>query len=267
MILIIASSQDPAGMNIADNMLEHHDFERIGDNIFEYTKKNAILNIISERSIYADYIEKKFDDVEANFFITRHSSEKGVHTLTVHTPGNYNGAMYGGVEGKICISNPIAQKIALQRMFKERDQYGLDYEVSLEATHHGPITSVPSTFFEVGSKMEQWKDKKAGEVVASATIEALRFNDMDYPKAIGVGGGHYPQRLSEIVKTTDWAVGHVIPKYAFPIDENRASELFNMNNGGETVIFDWKGTPNRTHYRDLFESLGYKTLKTKDLTN
>jgi len=266
MILIIASKQDPAGLNIANNILEHYDFVKVDDDIYEHSSSDAKLIIIGKRTIFSDHIEERYDNVEANFFITRHSSAKGVNTLSTHSPGNFYEAMHGGVEGKLCPSNPIAQKIALRSLFRQQMETGIDYQVSLEATHHGPLTSVPTTFFEVGSRIEQWKDPRAGEIVANATMEALDFPNRDYPIALGIGGGHYPKKLSEVMNGTEWAIGHIIPKYAFPIDKDIIKRTFEKNGGGDTVIFDWKGTPNRSHYADLIKSLGYKVLKTKDLT-
>jgi len=265
MILIIASEQDPAGINIANNILEHHDFEQIGDRTYEYSKKEATMVIIEERTIFSDFIERRYEEVEALFFVTRHSSVKAISTLSTHSPGNFHDAMHGGAEGKLCPSNPVAQKLALQSMIKQRDETEIEYEVSLEATHHGPLTSVPTTFFEVGSTLEQWKDVKAGEIVANATMEALSYKETECPIAVGVGGGHYPEKLSKVVDKTQWAIGHIIPKYAFPIDDGLIKATFEKN-GGDTAIFDWKGTPQRSTYSELFLSLGYKTLKTKDLT-
>ncbi|MBN1786364.1 MAG: hypothetical protein JW825_05200 [Candidatus Methanofastidiosa archaeon] len=267
MILIVASKQDPAGMNIAKNMLEHHDFEKREADAYDYCGGKALLQLIEERTIFSNYIENGYEDVDALFFITRHYSESGIHSLTTHSPGCFTDAPFGGMPGELCLSNPIAQKLALKSMFHQREEAGLDYEVSLEATHHGPITGVPTTFFEVGSGLEQWKDDKAGEIVANATIQALKYKDFDFPLAIGLGGGHYPQKLSEVVNHTEWAIGHIAPKYAFPLEERMIRTLFAKNNGGETAIFDWKGTPDRSRYQEMITSLGYRALKTRDLGN
>ncbi|HOP08720.1 MAG TPA: hypothetical protein PLC12_00690, partial [Candidatus Methanofastidiosa archaeon] len=63
-----------------------------------------------------------------------------------------------------------------------------------------------------------------------------------------------------------WAIGHIIPKYACPIDRGTMIKTFEYNSGGNTAIFDWKGTPNRSYYAEMVSSLGYDVLKTKDLT-
>ncbi len=264
MILIAASLQDPAGMNIAKNLQEHFDFEKENDKTFVHGTDDVKLALISQKTIFADYLEKNYENVECIFFITRHSSKEEIPTLTVHAPGNFKDALFGGKERQLCIANPIAQKLAINCMNKLKINDDLPYNVSLEATHHGPITSVPTSFFEIGSTPKQWKDEKAGNVVATATMEAIKYKKFNYPIAAGFGGGHYSQKLTEVVLCTQWSIGHIIPKYIFPITKEIASQTLKHNNGGIDVICDWKGTPQRSHYKELFESLGSKFMKTKD---
>ncbi len=263
MILIAASKKDPAGVNIFENLIEHFPFERDGP-VYAHTHCDAVLALIDERTIYADYLEKSYPGTEAIFFITRHVSKEGVPTLTTHTPGNFHTADFGGVVGALCPSNPLAQKIALRTMQKERDEASLTHEVSMEATHHGPITSVPTTFMEIGSHHAQWVDPRAGYVVAKAAHEALSYKEYTAPCALGIGGGHYPQKLSNIMLETEWAIGHIIPKYAFPVEPSLLRQAIDKNGPTDAVIMDWKGTPSRSTYRDELETIGMKVYKTKD---
>ncbi len=263
MILIAASKKDPAGINIAEKLVEHFPFERDGQ-IYVHAHYDAVLTLIDERTIYADYLEKAYEGTEAIFFITRHVSKEGVPTLTTHTPGNFHTADFGGVVGTLCPSNPRAQKIALCTMKKERDEASLTHEVSMEATHHGPITAVPTTFMEIGSHHAQWVDPRAGYAVAKAAHDALSYKASTSPCAVGIGGGHYSQKLSGIMLGTEWAIGHIIPKYAFPLGPSMLMEAIGKNGPTDAVIMDWKGTPGRSAYRDEIETSGMKVYKTKD---
>ena len=149
-------------------------------------------------------------------------------------------------------------------MSKERDEASLTHEVSMEATHHGPLTSVPTTFMEIGSHHAQWVDPRAGYVVAKAAHEALAYGEATFPCAVGLGGGHYSPKLSDVMISTDWAIGHILPKYAFPTDESMLRQAIEKNGPTDAVIMDWKGTPSRSMYRDLLESMGMNVMKTKD---
>jgi len=264
MILIAASEKDPAGVNIASCLREDFDFEKTGRGSYAYEGADAELVITPNRIINEDYFENRYPGTEAILFITRHVSKEGVSSITAHTPGNFNDAQYGGREKTLCISNPAAQKLAICTMEREREKNDLDFQVTLEATHHGPLTAVPTTFLEIGSSEKQWKNEDAGHAVASAAIAALDYGTITCKKAIGVGGGHYPEKLTRLMIETDWAVGHIIPRYAFPLDEDIIRQAVEKNNGGTTAIFDWKGTPARSQYKSLFESFGLEILKTKD---
>jgi len=264
MILIVASSQDPAGMNIATQLIEHFPFDREGDDTYVHADKDVTLHITGLRAISADTIERTFTSVEALFFITRHASEKGVPTLSTHAPGNFGSADLGGREKTLCPANPHAQSIGLRTMRDHVKNDDMPYDVSFEATHHGPYTEVPTTFLEIGSSMEQWTDEKAGYVVADATMTATRYTEAQSPVAIGVGGGHYPYKITDVALATEWSIGHIIPRYAFPLGMDMARQMIEKNGPTSAAILDWKGTPQRSSYRDLLEQMGIKVFKTKD---
>ena len=43
----------------------------------------------------------------------------------------------------------------------------------------------------------------------------LNIEDNDYETAIGIGGGHYAPRFTEIAQKYKVNIGHMIPEYAF----------------------------------------------------
>jgi D-aminoacyl-tRNA deacylase len=261
MKLIIVSRKDTASLNIFSNLL-NYGYKEISEGY--YKKNNAVIALINEDSIFANYIEKKVEkDINIKFdsiiFASRHSSEKKIPTLTAHTPGNFGKADYGGKDGELCFSIPEANKKAVQKMNELSTQ---DYAVSMEATHHGPITDLPSVFVEIGSSEENWKDEKAGEVVAEVIQSLLDLKPKK--KAVGIGGGHYCPKFTELALKTEIAVGHVLPKYV-EITEETIKKALEKNSGVDLVVMDWKGTPKRSIIKNTVEDLGYEVVKAKNL--
>jgi D-aminoacyl-tRNA deacylase len=262
MNLILASKQDAAGMNIADNLIELYDFDKIKEDVYLY--KDCILHITKTDSVYTEYPEKNYDDIDFIIFASRHSSEAGVPSLTAHTPGNFGSADYGGHPEEICISNPVAQKLALKELHNQNKDLAIDFEVSMEATHHGPLTGKPTMFIEIGSQKEQWINKKAGEAVAVALMKSTEYPKYEYITAVGVGGGHYCPKHTRVMLYREYAIGHVLAKYVQPTKKN-VKKAIKKNMHCDAIIMDWKGTPKRSSVREELEEIGLPIYKAKKL--
>jgi len=133
-------------------------------------------------------------------------------------------------------------KVALLEMADAKEEMKLDYEVSYECTHHGPSLDVPTMFAELGSSPKEWKDLKAAEAVAHATMAAV-FKRSSYPAVLGIGGSHYNKKFTRIALTTENAFGHMIPKYAIPMVNTemiRQCAERTVENV-KTTLMDWKG--------------------------
>jgi D-aminoacyl-tRNA deacylase len=263
MNLILASKQDSAGMNIAHHLIELFDFELVEEH--RYQLQDNVLMIIPQDSVYAEFPEKYVDgDIDFIIFASRHSSEAGVPSLTVHTPGNFESADFGGTAHSICMSNPCAQKIGLQELAAQKEELNLDFEVSMEATHHGPLTSTPTMFIEIGSQKEQWTNPRAGEAVAVSLMKTMEYAHSDFPKAVGIGGGHYCQKHTRVMLYREYAIGHVLAKY-IPITEENVLKAVEKNSGCDAFILDWKGTPQRSSVREMLQQFGLPILKAKKI--
>lgn len=189
MIGIIASEKDLAGMNI----------------LGELKSRSYSTSLVSQDIIHAQGIDSL--GLELAVFASRHKSQIGTPSLTVHSTGNYGKAEYGG-EPKT-LQNTITN--AKHNIYLELRNCALDYEVVLEATHHGPTGfKTPLFFVEIGSTKKQWIDKQAGEFVAECIVKGLD-SKKKHEHAIGFGGGHYCPRFSEM---EDTAFSHICPKYA-----------------------------------------------------
>ena len=249
MILIVASNRDEAGRNIAEKIIELAEFEMLPERFQgnpicskDVGDAEARLVYIDQDSIRAQFISDSFD-AELIIFVSRHSSESGIPTLSVHTPGNLTDeAEFGGIPRKVSVSPASMMKDTLQHMERMKEEMELDYKVSYECTHHGPSLDVPTMFAELGSSPEQWQDLRAAEAVAHAVVYAIQ-NRSEYPAVLGVGGPHYSEKFTRIALRTSIAFGHIIPKYAAPlVDDSVVRQCVERTKEKvESAIFDWKG--------------------------
>jgi D-aminoacyl-tRNA deacylase len=256
LILLIASTQDTAGMNIANQLIANHNLKKQKET-FQYkpiyTKtlhnKQTKLVFVNTEIVNTQFLEDHFNP-DLYVFLSRHSSKKGIPTLSVHTPGNLSEAKFGGKPNTVSVSPATALKNALKEMAKLATQQNLDFEVSYECTHHGPSLDTPAMFVELGSSPEQWKDIKAAEIVSEAAVAALTENS-DSPVALGIGGPHYNKKFTELALIDQWAFGHMIPKYTLDkIDLEMLRHCVERTfEPVDSVVLDWKGIKSKHKFR------------------
>jgi D-aminoacyl-tRNA deacylase len=249
MILIVASTEDVASLNIATKLLEHHRFERVTE---EFQQNPVYRRTVEGSEIRLVYVNKDIintqhitDSVKPELvvFLSRHSSASGTPTLSVHTPGNLTKeADFGGLPKKISVSPAYAMKEVLWEMARLKQEMKLNYQVSYECTHHGPSLDVPTMFTELGSSPKQWADPKAAEVVAHAVVVALS-KPSTHRAVLGIGGPHYNMRFNRIEMTTKTAFGHIIPKYAIPkMDDDMIRQCIERTaEPVHSAVLEWKG--------------------------
>lgn len=220
MIGLVYSVRDPAGSGVAGYLAE-----RLGLEKCDYAPKcgkgdKALLAGFEEDVIYFDFLDERLPPgVEYYVVLSRHSSEARIKSFTVHHTGNFGPqALYGGRPRELSIAYPKAAWALLRLLDKYRRVHGRgDFEVSYEATHHGPTgLRKPIIFIEIGSSEEEWRDPLNHAVLGDAVLEFLA---MELPKVsctpvIGIGGGHYPRKHSELALNSDTCFGHIMPKYA-----------------------------------------------------
>jgi len=248
MILIVASTEDVAGMNIAQQLINHREFEKVEETFHQnpvYTRKvqnrDVKLVFVNEEIVNTQFITKFFSP-QLLVFISKHRSASGLPTLSVHTPGNLADAELGGIRRRVSISPASAMRDALLEMATAKEEMGLDYEVSYECTHHGPSLDVPTMFVELGSSLKQWKDQRAAEAVAKAAMASVS-KQSKYATVLGIGGPHYNAKFTRIALSTPTAFGHIIPKYAVSqVDIEMVRQCVERTlEKVKSVILDWKG--------------------------
>lgn len=238
-VAVLASKHDPAGMNIASHLLPKLRGPSQNGGV---PAPNARLVLLDEDLVCADgFPESLSPRPDLAIFASRHESESGQPCLTVHAPGNIGESLHGGRGRHLSIASPLEMKEAL-RALKALNS-NPRFQVTLEATHHGPLTEVPSFFIEIGSSPPDWRNEAAGEVLAKAILCVLDHPIRPGPVAVGVGGPHYSPGFTELVIDTEFSVSHVVPKHQIGVvDDSMLQMLFERSSPRATfAVLDWKG--------------------------
>jgi D-aminoacyl-tRNA deacylase len=241
-VAVIVSERDIAGMNIKKQLLRIFDFSEgeVFDADKVYKKDDISLYTISKDTVYSEHIDNMMD-ADLIVFATRHQSKEGTASLCVHVPGNWGKAEFGGEDGKLCIVPATLIRSAFHELTRQAEK--LDYEVTVEATHHGPLIDKPCMFIEIGSSEEQWRDERAAVIIAKTIMSVLPERDKVYPTVMVLGGGHYNQVANKILSRTGYAVGHICAKYALGslTKEMLEQAVERSVEKPERAILDWKG--------------------------
>lgn len=251
MILLVASNKDIASLNIKQQILNHYPFRQTAETFHqnpvyaaEVNGKNVTLATLDQESVNAQNLPEQFPNADLIVFISRHSSQSGKPTLSVHTPGNFGNAELGGLSRKVSVCPATAMQNALKALMSKKEQLSLDYEVSYECTHHGPSLSTPTMFVELGSCETQWNDLRAAQAVAHAAMHAIaNFEAASESAVLGIGGTHYNQKFTRMALADEAVFGHMIPKYVVNlVDAKMLSQCMERTfEKVSMVVLDWKG--------------------------
>jgi D-aminoacyl-tRNA deacylase len=285
-VLIVSSSRDPASYNIKKELLRQSEWEEI-DTFFEnpvYSHSNMKdVNIvtINDRKITHENLEKEVDEqlkIKAKqiIYISRHNSKTGDPTLTTHPIGNYGKAEFGGKSRTLVKSSPKLMTHLIRILKKNAEQAKLYHNVCFEVTHHGPFLSVPTLFVEVGSNAEEWVKQEPASAVAKSVLDLLNQyhyeEDLpgDIPVLVGIGGGHYAPRFTDIILEKKAAFGHMIPAYhvkAGNIDGEILEKSLEATPNVKGVYLHRKSLKKSqvTEYRKWFENRGIPSISSKEL--
>lgn len=247
-ISIIASSKDPAGINIRNNLIELFEFEKINEkfnnnDVFEFRKinnKNVKLYLINDELIYAENIGNEID-ADIFVFASKHRSKENTPSFAVHAIGNWGKAALGGQESILCPSPAALMKNLFVELNKNAGNTG--HEITMEATHHGPYTEKPSVFVEIGSTEKEWNERENGKIIAKTIIDGIKNEGKNYKIAVGIGGPHYCSNFNKIILRTDVAISHICPKYALNNlnEESIKQSIAKTKEKVDFILLDWKG--------------------------
>jgi D-aminoacyl-tRNA deacylase len=244
--VILASTTDLASRTLADALVAGQGFrstgvELLGQPVFQ--KDSFLLARFEGMIVFPPALDEYFNP-QAYIFLSRHSAESGIASLTAHTTGNFSQeAKFGGAGKELGRADPSLLKNYLMALWKHRDNVG-GYEITMEATHHGPTSlQKPVMFVELGSSEKYWGDKKAAAVVVQALMESLAEKNVWSKVAVGFGGTHYPEKFTKLMIEEDVAFAFVAPKYALEhVDERTVGQMLQRSTAPvRYAALDWKG--------------------------
>jgi D-aminoacyl-tRNA deacylase len=231
---------------------------------------------IRHENIDTEVFEQLHIEPKIAIFLSRHHSKMGEPTLTVHPIGNFGDAKFGGKPKTLIPAAPRMMTHLLRLIKKNLQPTDLKYQVCYEVTHHGPFLKIPTLFVEVGSTEIQWQQKEPASIIASSLLELFakyhyeeEFPN-DIPVLLGIGGGHYAPRFTEVALAKNIAFGHMIPTYQIEggnIDDEILEKTIQATPNIKGVYLHKKELKKSqvTQYRNWFENKGLSIISSKDL--
>ncbi len=243
--------------------------------------KDLVIVTIPDKKIRHENIDTEVQeqlhlDPKIAIFLSRHRSKMEEPTLTVHPIGNFGNAEFGGQPKTLVPAAPRMMTHLLRLIKKNLQSTDLEYQVCYEVTHHGPFLKIPTLFVEVGSTEIQWQQKEPASVIASSLLELLakyHYEEEyanDIPVLIGIGGGHYAPRFTEVALAKKIAFGHMIPTYqieAGTINDDILEKTIQVTSNLKGVYLHKKALKKSqvTQYRTWFENKGISVISSKEL--
>lgn len=271
--LLVCSLPDEPSVNMKESLLSMGGWEDIGTdgNNTYMAKGDTFMVTIPELHIYREDLDKAVEDFGLRFdevvFMSKHSAKSGQPALTAHPIGNYHENEFGGRAGALVKSAPATMSDALRRILKYNDEPGV--QTCFEVTHHGPWLEKPTFYIEVGSEITRWVQKHPAEILANVIADLDPHPE--YMSLVGVGGGHYAPRFTEVAERYKANFGHMIPNYQIEgrDDEDfvRMLRLACEATCTKTVYLHRKSMkkPEEKRIAELISSSGYEQVTSSDL--
>lgn len=224
---------------------------------------------MADLHIYKDNVDAEIRDLGIDFdavvFMSKHSAASGEPALTVHPIGNYHGNDYGGREKTLVKPCPSMMTDALRHIVSYCDMQ--DFQTCFEVTHHGPWLDSPTFFIEIGSDDRNWGNMHAAEILSNVITE-MDYND--YPNVVGIAGGHYAPRFTDMAISYKVNLGHMIPNYH--LEGRSDDDILRMvkdatdSTGTKMVYFHRNALKKQfqRHILDLVGSDGYEVVRSSD---
>ncbi|KAK8615563.1 hypothetical protein V6N13_017148 [Hibiscus sabdariffa] len=238
--ILVATTSDPASINPANALLAMPGWVPVPapslsqQGIKSFSNQNVRLlhhdkSIVEEDDLDRRWEEATGETVDEVIFFSKHTAVSNRPALTVHPIGiphlrEGDVPPQGGRPGWAAPPDPRLGPW-LRHLKKLAQSHNLvpEFEITLEGTHHGPITTKPTMFLEIGSTDEYWKRQDAAQVMALVEFTFIicfvsrilvweglglgggdaignwgRENDKK-KVLLGIGGGHYAPRHMDIV--------------------------------------------------------------------
>jgi D-aminoacyl-tRNA deacylase len=248
--VLVASDQDLAGMTMTNYLLSSGEFategkRNAGESYRSPRHNNIELHISSGSLLSLENLDDLYPDAGVFIFLSKHKSDSGIPTLTCHCTGNFaEDNAYGGRPRELAISYPSLQKGYLKAITAAWQKVP-QYDITIEATHHGPTSlNKPVLFVELGSSEKQWIDNNAAAVICDTLLEMLD-KDIDCCDKVGIalGGTHYPTKFNKLLLESKFGLAAVASKHNLQaVDEKILDQMAEKSIEEVTyIILDSKG--------------------------
>ncbi|KAL0335866.1 UNVERIFIED_CONTAM: D-aminoacyl-tRNA deacylase [Sesamum radiatum] len=192
--LVVATTVDPASIGPASALLSMPGWQpgpslqlstcrggakicNLGCGISSFVNKEVRLLKHDRSIVREDHLDTRWEEatgevVNEVIFLSRHTAVSNRPALTIHpigVPHLQEGDVppAGGKPGWAAPPNPrIGPWLRLLKSIAESHNLTPEFEITLEATHHGPETHSPTMFVEIGSTEEYWKRQDAAQAIA-----------------------------------------------------------------------------------------------------
>ncbi|KAJ4791865.1 D-aminoacyl-tRNA deacylase [Rhynchospora pubera] len=261
-ILVVATTADPASIGPASAFLSMPGWSpgpSLQEGIESFSNGEVRLLKHEKSIVREDDLDLRWETaigepVSEVIFLSRHTAVSSRPALTVHpiavphlkddeTPPQ------GGRPGWAAQPNPrIGPWLRLLKQIATDQSLVPEFEITLEATHHGPVTNTPTMFLEIGSTEEYWGRQDAAQAIALLLWQGLglgggtpvgTWNRGNEKILLGIGGGHYAPRHMDIVLKDGVWVGHLLSGYSLPMEEP-AKGNSKSNSNSQEINGMWK---------------------------
>lgn len=269
--IFVISEKDVASRTLGEAVMEagHFQYEgKKGD--LQFFKNSTHLLVSTEKlHIHCELIDREIETAgmgngySAIIFLSSHRSASGTPSVTFHPVGNFGEAELGGRSRTLSHSSPQIMTHCL--LNAQSSQLSSKYQVTFEATHHGPLTMFPALFAEIGSDETAWKDTEAARLIASAVLSA---NGVEGTGALGIGGGHYCPRFREIALKRKINFGHIVSSHNLKhLDSGMCEELRRKSPGIEYyILHDSASLRGELHViEERLKASGFRPLDTEQV--
>jgi D-aminoacyl-tRNA deacylase len=206
--------------------------------------RNVQLHVAQGSLLTLEDLDSTCPDATSFIFLSKHRSDSQIPTLTCHCTGNFSDNPYGGNPREIAISYPSLQKSYLKAITAARGRVP-EYEIIIEATHHGPTSlKKPVLFVELGSSEKQWVDGNAAGMICD-TVLGMLDNGIERCGKVGIalGGTHYPTKFNKLLLESEFGLAAVASKHNLEaIDEQMLNQMIAKSVEKVThIVVDGKG--------------------------
>lgn len=243
--VLVASTQDLASTTMMKYLKTRMGFkESASKSHCSPLYKNIKLHIDSESLLHLENLDEIYPDASSFIFLSKHRSDSGIPTLTCHCTGNFADNPYGGNSKELAIAYPSLQKCYLKAITAAK-QMDPEYDIVIEATHHGPTSlKKPVLFVELGSSERQWADCNAAMVICDSLLKVLD-NGIEHCERVGIalGSTHYPSKFNRLLIDSDFGLAAIASKHNLEaIDEAMLGQMITKSVEPVTqIVIDIKG--------------------------